>query len=214
MSAAMTYATLLADLSTYAERSDDAFTSQRDRFIMLAENRIAAEARGLGQIVVITDDLITGQNGSALSKPARWRETASLTIGIGASFNRRKTLKLRGYEYVRRYWPDPTLTAEPIYYADWDWAHFLIGPSPDLAYPYELIFFERPQPLDTNNQTNWTCQFAPQLLLNACLLEASAYVKNSELINSWQAGYDRALKQVEFESQRRLRDRAQGSAQQ
>lgn len=204
----LTYNSLIADLTVYAERDDDAFTSQRGRFIMLAENRIAAEARGLGFIQTVTDDLVVGQIGSALAKPARWRETASLSIGKGTGFNTRKTLKLRSYEYLRYYWPDPTQTDEPLYYADWDFAHFLIAPSPSLAYPYELIYYERPVPLDSSNQTNWTTQYAPQLLLYACLLEASAFVKNADMIATWQAGYDRSLKQVEFESARRLMDRS------
>lgn len=208
MAAALTYTTLIADLAVYGERGDTTFAAQRDRFIMLAENRIAGEARGLGFIQSITDNLVVGVSGSALLKPTRWRETASLTIGKGTGFNTRKTLKLRTYEYCRYYSPDPTQTAEPMYFADWDWQHFIIAPSPDLAYPYELIYFERPTPLDNANQTNWTTQFAPQLLLFACLLEASAYVKNADLIKTWQDGYDRALKQVEYESKRRLFDRS------
>lgn len=208
MAEALTYNSLLTDISGYAERTDDAFVAQRARFVMLAENRIASEARGLGLNVSVTDNLVVGHPGSALAKPARWRETASLTIGIGSSFNRRQSLKLRSYEYCRKYWPDPTLTEQPVYYADWDWGHFLISPSPALAYPYELIFFERPTPLDVANQTNWTTAYAPQLLLFGCLLEASAWVKNADLIKTWQDGYDRALKQVEFESKRRLVDRS------
>lgn len=209
MAEALTYTSLLTDLTGYAERADDAFASQRPRFIMLAENRIASEARGLGLLESVTDNLVTGQTGSALTKPARWRESASLTIGIGTSYNTRKVLKTRSYEYCRYYWPDPTQTDEPIYYADWDWEHLLIAPSPSAAYPYEFLYYERPTPLDAQNTTNWTTQYAPQLILMACLLEASAWVKNKENIAVWQTQYDRALKQVEFEAKRRLTDRGQ-----
>lgn len=206
--AEMTFTTLLTDLTGYAERSDQAFLDQRERFIMLAESRIAGEARGLGFIKSVLDTMVSGVNGSALAKPARWRETASLTIGKGTSFNTRKVLRLRSYEYIRYYWPDPTQTDEPVYYADWEWSWFLIGPTPSLAFPYELVFYEKPVPLDSNNSSNWTTQYAPQLLLFSCLLEASAWVKNKDLIASWQDGYQRALKQVEFDSKRRLLDRS------
>lgn len=206
--AEMTFATLMTDLAGYAERSDQAFLDQRPRFIMLAENRLAGEARGLGFIRSVMDTLVTGVNGSALAKPARWRETVSLTIGTGGGFNTRKALKSRSYEYCRYYWPDPTQTDEPIYYADWEYKWFLIAPSPALAHPYELLFFEKPVPLDDSNQTNWTTENAPQLLLNAALLEASAWVKNKDLIGTWQEAYGRALKQVEFDAKRRLIDRS------
>jgi hypothetical protein len=208
MAAALTYDSLLADISAYAERTDAAFLAQRDRFLMLAENRIASEARGLGMIISVTGNLLSGVNGSAFSKPARWRETVSFTIGTGDSYGTRLVLKLRSYEYCRYYWPDASQTEEPRFYADWDWGHLLVTPTPDDAYPYELIFFERPTPLDSQNETNWTTQYAPQLLTFACLLEASAWVKNADLIKTWQDGYDRALKQVDYESKRRLLDRA------
>lgn len=218
MAAALTYASLLADLSAYAERTDQAFIDQRDRFIMLAENRIASEARGLGLIQSVTGDMVTGVGGSRLAKPARWRESVSLSIGTGtppnlttAPLQYRQALKLRGYEYCRMYWPDSSQTDVPLYYADWNWQNFLVVPSPIVAFPYELLFFERPQPLDNANQTNWTTQFAPQLILFACLLEASAWVKNKSLIDTWEAGFNRALKQVEFESAQRIADRAQSN---
>lgn len=208
----LTYGNLVTDITAYAERGNDAaFTAQIPRFIMLAENRIASEAKGLGFIISVTDNMIVGVNGSALLKPARWRETASISIGVGTGFNTRKTLKLRSYEYCRYYSPDPTVPDEPIYYADWDWAHLLISPSPAFAYPYELIFFERPVPLDDSNSTNWTTKYAPQLLLMACLLEAAAWVKNTDLIKGWQDQYDRAVKQIEFDSKRRLADRSQAN---
>lgn len=216
MAEALTYDTLLTDLQGYVERSDQAFLDQRARFVMLAENSIASRAKGLGFLQSVTDDLVPGVNGSRLVKPARWRETAAVLIGTGrppnytvAPFNSRKRLKLRTYEYCRQYWPDPNDTDVPEYYADWNWSNILIVPSPALAFPYELLYFERPQPLDSSNQSNWTTQYAPQLLLFACLLQASAWVKNKNRIADWQAQFDGALKEVEFESARRVADRAQ-----
>lgn len=204
----LTYNSLIDDLPKYCERvNDDAFVDQCPRLLLLAENRIAAEARGLGLIETVTGNLGTGSSGSAFAKPARWREGVSLTIGIGSSYEQRKVIRLRGYEYCRMYWPDPTETDEPVYYANWNWEHYLIAPSPDVAYPYEHIYFERPVPLSSDVQTNWTTQYAPQLLTYACLLEASTFVKNKDLVDQWQSQYDRALKQVEFEAKRQLMDR-------
>lgn len=218
MAAALTYATLIADIQAYAERGDAAFIAQLPRFVMYAETRIASEAKGLGFINSVTANLIVGQNGSALAKPADWRENVALIIGTGTPpnlttqpFNSRQRLKLRSYEYCRAYWPDPTQTDVPIYYADWTWQQLLIVPSPSQAFPYELLYFQRPVALDANNQVNWTTQFAPQLLLYACMLEAAAWVKNKSRLAEWQAGFDRCLKQVEFESQRRVNDRTQAN---
>lgn len=203
----MTYTSLLTDITSYAERADSKFVDQVPRFVMLAEQKIATEARGLGQVESVQDTMIVGVNGSALTKPAQWRESGSIWIGKGTGFNERKYLKLRSYEYCRAYAPNETLVGEPKFYADWDWRHHLIVPSPDLAYPYEWLYFRRPTPLSSSSTTNWTTQYAPQLILFATLLEAAGWMKNNEKKQAWDADYNRALKQVEFEGKRRMRDR-------
>lgn len=210
MAAAMTYDSLLDDITNYAENTSSTFTDQIPRFIMCAENRIASEARGLGFVNVITDDLIVSD--PSLSKPARWRETVSFQIGTGSGFNTRKLLLNRPYEFLRAYWTNATATDEPKYYADWDYQHWLIAPTPDLTYPYEIIYHERPTPLDDANQTNWTTEYAPQLLLYATLLEAQPFLKRDDRMEIFSKEYDRALKQVEFEQKRRMMDRTMSVA--
>jgi hypothetical protein len=207
MSASMTYDSLITDIPSYAERtSDTTFIAQVPRFVMLAENRIAAEARGLGFMRSVTDNLVPSQ--SFLAKPARWRETYSLQIGTGSGNNTRVTLFLRALEYCRTYWPNPTVTGTPKYYADWDYQNWLLVPTPLSANPYELIYHERPEPLDGTHQTNWTTEYAPQLLLYACLLEAQPFLKQDDRMKVFQQEYDRALKQTEFEQRHRMIDRA------
>lgn len=213
--ASMTYSSLTEDIITYSERSDDTFTAQIPRFIMNAENRIATEARGLGFIQTVGGSLAAGTpNGQVLQKPARWRQNISLTIGVGAEvapsvapYNRRVSLKLRPYEYCRSYWPDSTQTDQPVYYADWTWENVLIAPTPDAAYPFEWLYHERPQPLSTASQTNWTTQYAPQLILYACLLETAPWLKRTDQLQVFQAQYQEALKQVQYEAELQLMDR-------
>jgi hypothetical protein len=207
MAAVMTFASLTLDLQNYPERADATYVANIPRFIMQAENRIAAEARGLGFITTMTANLVVGQQ--QLAKPARWRETVSFNIGIGTGNSQRKFLLQRPYELLRVYAPDPTTNGQPKYYADWDYYNWLIAPTPDFAYPFEVIAHQRPQPLDSANLTNWTTEFAPQLLLSACLLEAQSFLKRDDRIQVYQEQYDRALKQVSFEQKRRLADRTQ-----
>jgi hypothetical protein len=75
---ALTYSSLVTDISAYTERSNTAFTDQIPRFIMLAENKLATTIRGLGFLRIVTGNL-TIHDGT-LVKPARWRETSSLSI--------------------------------------------------------------------------------------------------------------------------------------
>lgn len=202
----MTYDSLLDDVERYANRSSDAvFIAQIPRLVMLAENRIAAEVRGLGFLKAVTDSFIINQQ--VFSKPARWRETYSFNYGDGASNAERVFLKLRSYEFCRTYWPNPTLYDAPKFYSDYDYTHWLLTPTPDAAYPFELLYHERPLPLSDDNQTSWTTEYQPQLILYATMLEAMIFLKDDSRKAMWQGEYDRAAQQVQFEEKKRESDR-------
>ena len=203
--AALTYDSLVSDITVYADRSDEPFTTQIPRFIMLAENRIASEIRGLGYRKVVTGTL--DANSPVVIKPARWRETISINFGIGTLNNNRVFLKLRTYEYCRSYWPDSSVADVPKFYADYNYDNYLIVPTPLADYPFELVYHERPLPLSSDNQTNWTTEYAPQLLLYACLLEAAPFLKNYEVQPMWQAMYDKAAAGISQEDMAQATDR-------
>jgi hypothetical protein len=203
MSAITTYATLLADIEAYAERHDKEFTRQIPRFIALAENALATKVRGLGTLKVVTGKLT--QSTPVLAKPSRWRETVSVNITFGT---RRRMLHLRTYEYLRSVCPDVAVEEAPRFYADYDEEHFLIGPTPNRNYQFELMYYEKPEPLSESNQTNWTTQKAPQLLLYGALLEAQTFLKQDQRTQLFAALYNQAVADVETASKRHIMDRS------
>jgi hypothetical protein len=200
---AMTYDSLVSDIASYAERTDANFTSQIPRFIMMGENRIASEVRGLGLLKVASGVLTVGV--PTIAKPARWRENASFRI---VASGQKKALQQRSYEYCQYYAPDPTVQDVPRYYADYGYEHFFIAPSPAAAYPFELMYYERPDPLSPSQETSWTTQYAPQLILFASLLEAMPWLKNDERIPVFQGYYAQAVAAVTAESKRRMYDQS------
>jgi hypothetical protein len=207
----MTFTTLQEDVRRYLERgatlaSDAVVYEQIPRLINLAERRIARELKIQGFINVVSGSLTTGQ--SVYDKPDRWRDTVSINIGIGNENNTRKTLFTRGYEYLRTYWPDSTQTDEPIFYSDYDYSHWLIAPTPDEDYPFEVLYYELPPLLDDVVQTNWITEYAPQLLLYGTLLEATPFLKNDERISVWQNMYDRAAAMLNGEDLAKILDRS------
>ncbi len=205
MPASMTYTSLLEDIAQYAERSDNPFLDQRERFVMLAENRLATEIRGLGSMEFVTSTLSTGN--PELAKPARWRETVSFTITLADGT--KKTLMPREYQYLKSFWPDSSLTDEPRFYSDFGYEHFYIAATPDDDYAFELVYYSRPEPLSDQNQTSWFTQYAPQLLLYASLLEAQPFLKLDGRTAQFQALYDRAVQALGNESMRRMNDISQ-----
>ncbi len=188
----MTYASLRQDLQVYLERSDLAVIDQIPRFIMLAEYRCARELKTLLTINYVTG---TFQAGKAVyQKPQRWLEGVSWNFGIGATATtiQRAPLFLRAYDYIRSYWPNTGERGVPAYYADYGYTHWIVAPTPDSAYPFEVAYYERPEPLSEESQTNWFTDYCPDLLLYASLLESAPFLKTDERLQVWQGMYDRA----------------------
>jgi hypothetical protein len=119
----------------------------------------------------------------------------------------RNPVLLRKYEYLREYWPDPAQTDVPKFYCDYDYTHWLVAPTPDAAYNFEVIYYERPQPLDSSNQSNWFTQYAPQALLYGALLQAMPFLKNDARTAMWQQQYDLIMATLKAEDQVRIADR-------
>lgn len=201
MAESMTYDSLVSDIISYAERNNAEFTAQVPRFIMMAENKLASTIRGLGYLQVVESAMVLHE--SSYQKPTRWRETASLSITTDSGL---VYLKPRTYEFCRAYTPTTTAYGQPRYYCDYGYEHFLVAAVPDDAYPFELMYFERPDPLSDTNQTSWTTQYAPQLLLYSSLLEAQPYLKNPEIVAQYQGLFNEAAQMVANESTRRQVD--------
>lgn len=201
----MTYNTLVLQIQNYLNRYDDILIAQIPNFIYQAEQRIARESKNIGLEKYVTNTFDAGE--AVLAKPGRWRRTISFNYGTGVNFNNRNQLYLRTYEYARSYWPNQTLLGNPLYYCDYSYTHFLIVPTPIDFFPFELSYLELPAPLTLLNQTNWLTNYAPDLLLYACLLEAIPFLKNDERIPVWEKLYDRALASVENQDQLRYLDR-------
>jgi hypothetical protein len=207
----MTFTTLQQDVRRYLERgssfaADPVVFEQIPRLINLAERRIARELKIQGFINVVSGTLQTGV--SVYAKPDRWRDTVSINIGTGTNNNTRKVVFARAYEYLLSYWPDRTATDQPEYYSDYDYSHWLLAPTPDADYPFEVLYYELPPLLDDAVQTNWLTEYAPQLLLYGALLEATPFLKNDERIPVWQNMYDRAAAMLNGEDLAKILDRA------
>jgi len=198
----MTYDSLVSDIQQYLERSDDATVAQIPRFVMLAEQVIASQIKFLGNLTVNTSTMVVSSD--TISKPARWHKTVSINITVGGV---RNPVLLRKYEYLREYAPNPATLGMPKFYADYDYTNWLVAPTPDVAYDFEVLYYERVQPLDSSNQTNWFTIYAPQALLYGSLLQAMPFLKNDERMGMWQQQYDLIINTLKQEDMTRLGDR-------
>jgi len=198
----MTYDSLVENIQSYLERSDTATLEKIPLFIMLAEQVIASQIKFLGNLTVNTSAMVASQ--ATVDKPARWHKTVSMNITVAGE---RTPVLLRKYEYLREYWPEPATTGVPKFYADYDYTHWLVAPTPAAAYNFEVLYYERVQPLDSSNQTNWFTIYAPQALLYGSLLQAMPFLKNDERMAMWQQQFDLIINTLKAEDVARIADR-------
>lgn len=215
MPTAMTFASLQSDVRSYCERGGSAvdalFNTQLPGFINLRERQIARELKIQGFINNVNSAFTTSLG--VYQKPTRWRETVSINVGTNVgtatTYNNRVTLLPRSYEYCRTYWPDDTQTGTPKFYADYDYDHYILVPTPGDTNPYEVNFWQLPPLLDSSTQTNWLTEYAPNALLHGTLVEAFNYLKNAEQGSVWQNAYDRDMSGLSGEDLQKILDRAQ-----
>ena len=211
MPVAMTYNSLLNDLRVYLERgatlaTDPTVYDQLPSLINLAERRLARELKVQGTETVVSSTMTIGL--AVYPKPDRWRETVSMRIGTGTGYNVTKEIFPRAYEYMRLFWPNQTTTGEPRFYADYNYSNWFIAPTPSVAYPYEIIYYELPALLDDTNQSNWYTEYAPDALLYASLMEAAPFLKNNEQVKVWEGFLGRAISSINGEDIRKITDRS------
>lgn len=197
----LTYDSLTSTVLQYLERKDAAVVDAIPTFISLAEFEVAQEIKTLGQLQVANATMTMGN--PILQKPARWRKTVSMNVLVGG---KKQPVYLRKYEYLENYWPDNTQVDVPLYYADTDWEHWYIAPTPASNYTFEVLYYERIAPLSSTNQTNWLTQNAPNAMLFGTLLQAMPFLKNDQR-TIFQQKYTEALQALKAEDVARVGDR-------
>lgn len=201
----MTFQSLTTDIQAYLERgqvTDTVVTAQIPRLINNAERRISRDLKILGFQRPLTNSFTAGE--PRILKPDRWRETISFNFGTinlsTGQYTTRNPIFPRSYEFIRSYWPEDSVVGKPRYYSDYDWNTWVFAPTPDQAYPFEVIFWELPPLLDATNQENWISIYAPEVLLYSTLLECVPFLKNDERIPTWQAFFDAGMKALSNEN--------------
>lgn len=235
MATALTFNSLISSLQSYLERggptADPTVFRQLPSLINLAERAIARKLKITGMIIPVISTLQSGV--PVYAKPSGWRRTTSMNFGVygggavdtadtsqtvdgpgtvdqgvAVQQNLRNPIWTRSYEYCRRYWPDQTQVGVPLFYCDYDYKHWLVVPTPNINYPWEINYYGLPNLLDASNQTNFWTDFAPETLLYRALLECTPFLKNDERIATWEKMYEEAVGGLDSEDISRAVDRA------
>jgi hypothetical protein len=199
----MTYDSLTSTVLQYLERSDAAVVNAIPTFITLCEFEIAQIIKTLGQMEVVDSTMLIGN--PVIPKPARWRKTTSMTLSVSGQ---KQPMLVRKLEYLNNYAQDVTATGVPLYYADYDYDHWLVAPTPNQAYPFEALCYTRLEPLSSSNQTNWLTINAPNAMLFGTLKQTAPFLKNDARLALWKSMFDEALAALKTEDTLRISDRS------
>ena len=201
---ALTYDNLVSTVLQYLERTDAAVVNQMPVSIMLAEIDIATKLKILGQILVAEFQIQSGSGANVFPKPALWRKTTSMNVTVNGVKN---PVLLRKKEYIETYIASGAVAGPPLYYGDYDFDHFIVGPVADQLYNMEVLYYARLSPLSSAVQTNWITDNAPQAMIYGTLLQFAPFLKNDQRLATWQSLYTDALESLKVEDQTRIGDR-------
>lgn len=201
-----TYNSLVQQTQDTLDRTDASTIAQIPYFIYQAEVKMCELIKTLG-----VEDYVVSTftpNVSVYPYPARMRRVININYGTGTDNNFRNQLEEKSYDYCRMYTPDSTTSlAPPKFYADYGVYNFLVAPTPDAAYPFEIAFMGLPQPLTPANQTNWFTNYASNALFYGVMVEGLNYLKDYEQIPPWEEKFKEACAILQNTDDMRKRDR-------
>jgi len=186
---ALTYAQLVVQIQDYTENT---FTvTDINNFIQQAEQRIYNTVQLPALRKNVTGSLSSGNK--YLTMPTDWLATFSLAVINTA--NEYNYLLNKDVNFIRQSFPDTDTDfyGEPQYYAVFDNATFIVGPTPDANYSAELHYFYYPESIVTAS-TSWLGNNFSSALLYGSLLEAYTYMKGeADVMTNYRNRYDEAM---------------------
>ena len=185
-----TLATLKSTVQDYMETAETTFVSDLDTFIQEAEERILKTV----ELPVFRKNVtgIASANNTYLSTPDDFLASYSLAVISSSVYT---YLLLKHVSFIRDFTPNPATTGLPKYYAQFDNTTFLLGPTPDQTYTFELHYKYRPASLTSTSgsETTWLSDNAPDALLYGTLVEAATFLKIPEETAQYEQRFIQAI---------------------
>ena len=174
------------------QNSETTFENNLANMIVQAENRILKSVQLPDFRKNSTGTMTSGT--AYLSTPTDFMSPYSLALdNSGYEF-----LIFKDVNFIREAYPVSTTTATPKYYAMFDDASFILGPTPNSNYTVELHYFYKPTSITTSaDGTSWLGNNAETALLYGCLVEGYTFMKGEpDVFAAYQKQYEDALMQL------------------
>ena len=198
----MNYATLKASIQNFLEDDSAELVASIDTIIGQAEDMIFQRLPNLPCFRQTSSaaDLVKGQSDYVVPTARMIRQVSVVSSDVTSYLDHRVD------SYLRDFWPNATLRSTPRFYstksASTSGTTITIAPTPDAAHPYLVDFIAPEAGLSSNNLNNWVGDNAENVLLSACLYEASAFLKAGETLALYKTQFDEAVALLVQEMQR------------
>jgi hypothetical protein len=205
----MTYTELITAIQTYTENTFPSTTladstvvsstTQLNRFITQAEQRIYNSVQFPSLRKNVTGTSAT--NNKYLACPDDFLSSYSLAV-ISPATGEYTYLLNKDVNFIREAYPTPTDTGTPKFYALFgprsnyeNELTFLLGPTPNAAYTFELHYYYYPTSITTvSGGQTWLGDNFDTVLLYGSLVEAYTYMKGEvDIISLYDTKYKEAL---------------------
>lgn len=198
----MNYTQLVANIENFLEDNSAELTTSIDQIIAQAEEMIFQRLPNLPCFRKNSSAaLVQGTSEYVVPSARMIRQVSVVTSNVTSYLNHRVD------SYLRDYWPNATTQGIPEMYATKKAAiggtTIMVAPTPDAtASTYEVDFIAPETGLSSGNANTWIGDNAENVLLAACLYEASAFLKAGETLALYKTQFDEAVQLFVQEMQR------------
>ena len=197
----MNYTTLVANIQNFLEDDSTELTASIDQIIGQAEDMIFQRLPNLPCFRLTTSANMVAGTFEYTVASARMIRQVSVTVSSNVSY-----LDHRIDSYLRDYWPNSATQGVPEFYstktAGTAGTVITLAPTPNSTDTYQVDYIAPEAGLSSSNANTWVGDNAENVLLSACLYEASAFLKAGETLALYKTQFDEALQLFIQEMQR------------
>jgi len=195
------YTQLKANIENFLEDDSTELQASVDEIIAQAEDMIFQRLPNLPCFRKTTSaNLVVGTKDYVVVSARMIRQVSVISSNILSYLDHRVD------SYLRDYWPNLTTQGTPKFYstksANTSGTTITIAPTPNAADTYQVDFIAPETGLSSTNSNSWVGDNAENVLLSACLYEASAFLKAGETLALYKTQFDEAVQLFVQEMQR------------
>ena len=197
----MNYTQLVANIQNFLEDDSSELQTSIDEIIDQAEVMIFQRLPNMPCFrKTVTANMVAGTSDYTVPSARMIRQVSVISSNVVSYLNHRID------SYIRDYSPNATTRGIPIMYstksAGTAGTVVTFAPTPNSTHLYQVDFIAPETGLSTSNANNWIGDNAENVLLAACLYEASAFLKAGETLTLYKTQFDEAVQLTVQEMQR------------